>query len=99
MDNVKIKLKKLLNIENHDKSSIETIERISSIDEGKIKTIIKQISHLNKEPLIFLRMNSEYNEGDNISGRIISMDTEFKPIKCDIFIISDDKTVFQGNMK
>jgi len=96
LDNVKNKLKKLLVIENEDKKSLEILERITSIDEDKIQSLIKQISSLNTTPLIFLRMNSEYNEGDNISGRIISMDTDYQPIQCDILIKSDDKVFFQG---
>ena len=84
MEKVSEKIENLLGIEEKNKLGKEVLSQISSIDVEKIQSLIKQIANLKKSPLVFIKMNSEFDEGDEISGRIICMDNEFRPLKCSL---------------
>ncbi len=96
MDTTCKKLKRLLNIKEKDKLDVDILNQITSIDVEKVQSLISQISNLREPPLIFVKMNSEFEEGEKISGRIICMDQNFFPINCKVKLINGNKTVFKG---
>lgn len=96
MDIINESFAKLLNIDKKDELGNEIINQISSIDVEKIQSLIQQILNLRESPLVFIRMNSEFNEGEDISGRIICLDTDFYPLKSQVIFTTDSEVVFEG---
>ncbi|MFB0561411.1 MAG: MG2 domain-containing protein [Candidatus Lokiarchaeia archaeon] len=89
-------LEVLLNIDKEDKRGKNILNQITTIDVDKIQNLIKQIAELAEPPLIFIRMNSEFDEGETISGRIICMDKKFQPLQCQVTFTTDSSTSFKG---
>ncbi len=86
----------LLNIDKENKIEKTVLNQISSIDVEKIQNLIQQIADFAKPPLLFIRMNSEFNKGETVSGRIICMDEKFHPLKCNVTFATEGNLVFQG---
>nr|MDO8079520.1 alpha-2-macroglobulin family protein [Candidatus Freyarchaeota archaeon] len=86
----------LLRIDENDKRGKNVLSQISTIDVDKIQSLIQQIADLAKPPLIFIRMNQEFDEGETVSGRIICMDEKFNPLQCEVTFTTDGHLVFEG---
>ncbi len=96
MDNVVEKLKNFLGIRDSDEIKVNVVNQVTSINVEKIQSLIKQISNVLESPLIFIRMNSDFNDGEEISGRVVCMNQDFLPLKCDVEFIDDGNLILRG---